>query len=202
MYEFIEGTLVSRKPIRAVIETGGFGYEICIPLSTYSQLPERGQRVRLLTHFQVREDAHKLFGFATHDERELFRNLIGVSGIGPAIAIQILSGISIDRFYDAIETGDEGFLTQIRGIGKKTAPRLIVELSGKLPEKRQLARTTADALPELDDEALQAAEARAALETLGFKPDKAERAVQRAIKQLGDEAGSTETLVREALRHS
>ncbi len=203
MYDYLEGTLVSRKPVRAVVDVGGVGYAICIPLSTYTRLPDRGNRVQLLTHLQVRDDAHVLFGFYTGEERELFRNLIGISGVGPSVAIQILSGVSIDRFYDAIEAGDEAMLTSIRGIGKKTAPRLIIELSGKLPENRKhrVAQSDTDGAEE-DVDGLILIESRSALETLGFKPDKAERAVARALKKLGGQAASTEELLREALRQA
>lgn len=199
MYEYLKGTLVERKPARVVIDVGGVGYEVWIPVSTYGSLPRAGGAATLLVHYHLREDLAKLYGFATPAERALFRTLIGITGIGPAVAIQILSSSTIARFYEAVEARDEKFITRIKGIGKKTAQRLIVELAGRLPELEPAAGAHCDGADDPN------ADARGALETLGVPADRAEVAIKKARAQLakeGDESPTADTLVRAALRHS
>lgn len=128
----IQGTLVSVHPPRLLVDCQGVGYEIDVPMSTLYQLPEVNQKITLLTHFQVREDAQQLFGFASETEREAFRALIKISGVGSRTALAILSGMSVNELAQAIVMQEAGRLTQVPGIGKKTAERLCLELKGKL----------------------------------------------------------------------
>ena len=128
----IQGTLVSVHPPRLLVDCQGVGYEIDVPMSTLYQLPEVNQKITLLTHFQVREDAQQLFGFATETEREAFRALIKISGVGSRTALAILSGMSVNELAQAITVQESARLTQVPGIGKKTAERLLLELKGKL----------------------------------------------------------------------
>jgi len=128
----IQGTLVSVHPPRLLVDCQGVGYEIDVPMSTLYQLPEVNQKITLLTHFQVREDAQQLFGFATEAEREAFRALIKISGVGSRTALAILSGMSVNELAQAITLQESARLTQVPGIGKKTAERLLLELKGKL----------------------------------------------------------------------
>ena len=128
----IQGILVSVHPPRLLVDCQGVGYEIDVPMSTLYQLPETNQRITLLTHFQVREDAQQLFGFATETEREAFRQLIKISGVGSRTALAVLSGMSVNELAQAIAMQEAGRLTQVPGIGKKTAERLCLELKGKL----------------------------------------------------------------------
>lgn len=133
MISRLRGSLVEKLPTRAIIDVEGVGYELQVPVSTFERLPEPGGRVTILTHLVVREDALLLFGFATADERDLFRLLITVSGIGPKIALAVLSGIDVGRFRRALADRDVDLLRTIPGIGKKTAERLVVELRDRLP---------------------------------------------------------------------
>ena len=128
----IQGTLVSVHPPRLLVDCQGIGYEVDVPMSTLYQLPQAGQKITLLTHFQVREDAQQLFGFATETEREAFRQLIKISGVGSRTALAVLSGMSVNELAQAIALQAAGRLTQVPGIGKKTAERLCLELKGKL----------------------------------------------------------------------
>jgi len=128
----IQGTLVSVHPPRLLVDCQGVGYEIDVPMSTLYQLPEVNQKITLLTHFQVREDAQQLFGFATETERAAFRQLIKISGVGSRTALAVLSGMSVNELAQAIALQEAGRLTQVPGIGKKTAERLCLELKGKL----------------------------------------------------------------------
>jgi Holliday junction DNA helicase RuvA len=128
----IQGTLVSVHPPRLLVDCQGIGYEVDVPMSTLYQLPQAGHKITLLTHFQVREDAQQLFGFATETEREAFRQLIKISGVGSRTALAVLSGMSVNELSQAIALQEAGRLTQVPGIGKKTAERLCLELKGKL----------------------------------------------------------------------
>jgi Holliday junction DNA helicase RuvA len=128
----IQGTLVSVHPPRLLVDCQGIGYEVDVPMSTLYQLPQAGQKITLLTHFQVREDAQQLFGFGTETEREAFRQLIKISGVGSRTALAVLSGMSVNELAQAIALQEAGRLTQVPGIGKKTAERLCLELKGKL----------------------------------------------------------------------
>ena len=128
----LHGKLIEKNPPQVLIDVSGVGYEVDVPMSTFCNLPAEGSEITLLTHFVVREDAQLLYGFATAAERQTFRALIRISGIGPRIALAVLSGMSTQNLSDAIEQGNATLLTRVPGIGKKTAERLILELKGKL----------------------------------------------------------------------
>ena len=128
----LSGLLAGKNPPQLLIDVAGVGYEVDVPMSTFYNLPALGERVTLLTHFVVREDAQALFGFLTHEERATFRQLVKISGVGPRMALSILSGLSVGELAQAITRQDSGRLVKVPGIGKKTAERLLLELKGKL----------------------------------------------------------------------
>src|SRR3982751_5124133 len=128
----LTGTLAAKTPPQVLVDVGGVGYEVDVPMSSFYNLPALGERVTLLTHFVVREDAQVLFGFLTHEERATFRLLIKISGVGPRTALSILSGLSVGELAQAVSLQESGRLVKIPGIGKKTAERLLLELKGKL----------------------------------------------------------------------
>ncbi|MDI6748467.1 MAG: Holliday junction branch migration protein RuvA [Rhodocyclaceae bacterium] len=129
----IAGKLLEKNPPQILIDVGGVGYEVDVPMSTFYNLPATGEPVALVTHLVVREDAHLLFGFLTHEERTLFRQLLKISGIGARMALAVLSGLSVGELAQAVALQETGRLVKIPGIGKKTAERLLLELKGKLP---------------------------------------------------------------------
>ncbi len=197
MITFLHGKLVDVLPTQVTVDVHGIGYAVLIPLSSFDKLPALGHEVRLLTHLAVREDAHVLYGFMTATERELFRLLINtVSGIGPKIALNILSGINAAVFRAAVTTGDVKALSQISGVGKKTAERIIVELRDKLGAVMGDAVVGGAPLPAGDQKLYDAA---LALGALGFKPNDAHEAVRAVIAVLGPQAG-VEQIVRAALK--
>ena len=130
----ISGTLLGKEPPQVLVDVGGVGYELDVPMSTFYDLPGLGEKVTLLTHLVVREDAHLLYGFLTPDERSAFRELIRVSGIGPRMALAVLSGLSVSELTQAVALQESGRLVKVPGIGKKTAERLLLELKGKLAD--------------------------------------------------------------------
>jgi Holliday junction DNA helicase RuvA len=170
----ISGKLVDKQPPQVVVEAGGIGYEIDVPMSTFYNLPRTGEDVALLTHLVVREDAHLLFGFLTAAERGAFRQLLRISGVGPKVALAVLSGLSVDDLAAAVAAQDHARLTKIPGIGKKTAERLVLELRDKL------GFAAAAAAGEGAGGAAARADVANALLALGYN----EREAQAAIKQL------------------
>lgn len=128
----LTGTLLEKNPPEVLVDCHGVGYEVQVPMSTFYNLPQVGQPISLLTHFIVREDAQLLYGFATAQERQIFRELIKISGVGPRMALSLLSGLSIEELAQAVATQEAGRLVKVPGIGKKTAERLLLELKGKL----------------------------------------------------------------------
>src|SRR5438045_8670771 len=133
MITFLEGKLVAALPTQAVMDVNGVGYEILIPLSSYDKLPAVGQPIRILTHLAVREDAHILYGFMSAPERDLFRLLVNnVSGIGPKLALAVLSGMNVNNFKAAVVNNDVGSLSKISGVGRKTAERMVLELKDRV----------------------------------------------------------------------
>src|SRR6202011_2392946 len=133
MIALLRGVLLEKHPNQAIVETGGVGYDVTIPVSTFTHLPETGAEVRLRVHTHVREDALALYGFLTQDEKSLFEKLIGVSGIGPTLAVKILSGLAAVDLINAIRRGEVDRLVRVPGVGKKTAERMVLELRDKLP---------------------------------------------------------------------
>ena len=134
MIGFLRGTLIAKRPPTLTLDVGGVGYELEAPMSTFYRLPDTGQPLSLVTHLVVREDAHVLFGFFTEAERALFRSLLKVSNVGPRIALGVLSGMSVDGFYQCVRDKDLVSLTKIPGVGRKTAERLLLEMADRLPE--------------------------------------------------------------------
>jgi Holliday junction DNA helicase RuvA len=139
----LTGTLAEKSPPQLLVDVGGVGYEVDVPMSTFYNLPALGERVTLLTHFIVREDAQLLFGFLTHDERATFRQLVRISGVGPRTALAILSGLSVTELAQAIALQESARLVKVPGIGKKTAERLLLELKGKLGDALAAPATVA-----------------------------------------------------------
>ncbi len=198
MISFLRGKLVEALPTQVIVEVQGVGYEALIPLSSYDKLPQPGQEVRLLTHLAVREDAHTLYGFMTGAERELFRLLINtVSGIGPKIALNVLSGMNVTAFRGAVAQGDVKALSQISGVGKKTAERIVVELKDKIGAAGAWEAASAQRALSAEDQKVH--DAVLALIALGFKQGEAHDAVRQAQAVLGPQAG-LEDLVRACLK--
>lgn len=198
MITFLHGQLVEALPTQAIVNVNGMGYEVLIPLSSYDKLPQPGQEVKLLTQLVVREDAHVLYGFMTADERDLFRLLIHtVSGIGPKIALNVLSGMNPVAFRGAVANADVKSLSQISGVGKKTAERIVVELRDKIGavgawEASSAQRSLSPADQKVNDAVL-------ALMALGFKQVEAHDTVRQAQAALGTQA-TVEELVRACLK--
>ena len=197
MITFLDGKLVSALPTLATVDVNGVGYEVFIPLSSYDKLPTVGQPIRILTHLAVREDAHILYGFMTVPERDLFRLLVNnVSGIGPKLALAVLSGISVSNFKTAVVNSDIAAISKISGLGKKTAERIVLELKEKLGVAAAWQAATAAYAPTPEQE--QANEAVLALIALGYKLVDAHKAV-RDLQTQG-QAKSAEELVKLALK--
>ena len=198
MITFLHGKLVEALPTQLTVDVNGVGYEALIPLSSYDKLPQPGHEVRLLTHLVVREDAHILYGFMTAAERDLFRLLINtVSGIGPKIALNILSGMNATAFRGAVAKGDVKALSKISGVGKKTAERIVVELKDKIGVVGAWEAASAERALSPEDQKVN--DAVLALIALGFKPVEAHDAVRRALAVLGAPA-TVEDLVRACLK--
>jgi len=184
MITHLSGTIVESSPTQVVIDVQGVGYELLIPSSSFSSLPQPGKSAQIFTHLAIRDDAHILYGFATSEERELFRLLINtVSGIGPRIGLNVLSGMSPRDFKIAVSEGNTKRLSQISGLGKKTAERIVVELKDKLGAS--VALEAAAANREANSPSQKAQDATAALVALGYKPSDAVKRVEGAVKMLG-----------------
>lgn len=190
----LRGRLARKHIDEVVVEVGGIGYRVSIPLSTYEDLPAEGEEASLLTHLYVREDELTLYGFASERERNLFETLVGVSGIGPRLAVHVLSRLTPQRFATAIRKRDVTTLTGISGVGKKTAQRMILELKDKLEEWAEIEAVEEAGAP-LTDEGEDAVKA---LMALGIRRSAAERAVQQTVA--GRPEASASELTREALR--
>ena len=197
MITFLEGKLVSALPTQATIDVNGVGYEVFLPLSSYDKLPVVGQPIRILTHLAVREDAHILYGFMSVAERDLFRLLVNnVSGIGPKLALAVLSGMSVTNFKTAVVNSDIAAISKISGLGKKTAERIVLELKDKLGVAAAWEAATAAHAPTPQQE--QANEAVLALIALGYKQVDAHKAVRDL--QMQGQTKSAEDLVKLALK--
>jgi Holliday junction DNA helicase RuvA len=190
----LRGTILEKQPNRVVVDVGGVGYDVAVPLSTFYGLADAGGQVSLRVHTHVREEAISLFGFATALELDLFMRLIAISGIGPKVGLAVLSGIEPVELISAIERGDLARLTAIPGVGKKTSERIVLELKDRLP-KAQPAPANADSgeSPVLRDDLLSA------LMNLGYHRPLAEKALDGALKAAGRDAGFERTL-KQALR--
>ena len=198
MITFLHGKLVESLPTQVIVDVSGIGYEVLIPMSSFDKLPSPGGDVKLLTQLIVREDAHILYGFATAVERDLFRMLINnVSGIGPKTALNILSGMNAVAFRGAVANGDVKSLSQISGVGKKTAERIVVELRDKVGAAGALESASAKNSLSPDDQKTN--DATLALMALGFKQMDAHDSVRAAQTMLGATA-TVEQLVRACLK--
>ena len=198
MITFLHGKLVEALPTQAIVDVNGVGYEVLIPLSSFDKLPQPGHDVKLLTQLVIREDAHILYGFASTVERDLFRLLINnVSGIGPKTALNILSGMNAVTFRGAVAGGDVKLLSQISGVGKKTAERIVVELRDKIGAAGAWEAASVKHSLSPDDQKIN--DAVLALMALGFKQIEAHDTVRSAQAVLGPKA-TVEELVRACLK--
>lgn len=199
MYHYLRGRVAEKTLTSVVVDAGGVGFEVFIPLSTSQKLPAVGEEVKLLTHFVVREDAHLMFGFLTKEEQSLFRLLISVTGIGPKMAMTVLSGLGIGDLKLAIVQGSVETLSTISGIGRKTAERLVIELREKIAiegiQKGMHGIETLRGQEALVEDSLQA------LLSLGFKKQNAKSAIQKALASGKQNEWDAEALVRESLKH-
>ena len=195
MIAYLKGVLAEKEITRVVVECHGVGYEAAIPLSTFDRLPAEGAEVKLYTHHEVREDAQLLFGFATKPERDMFRLVTTVSGVGPKLALAVLSGLTVGDLQLAVSQGDAKRLAAVKGIGKKTAARIVVELKDKINPIEALANATAETSRE---QGALLRDAMLALAALGFSEDIARAKVQQV---LDGEPGlaDVETILKRAL---
>lgn len=182
----LKGMVSSKKPDGVVIEVGGIGYQVSVPLRSLSGIPDPGGNVFLYTYTHVREDALQLYGFITEEERRVFVTLLGINGIGPKLGLAILSGMSVQKFMGAVANEDVSLLSTIPGLGKKTASRLVLELREKLPRLSGHSEGTA------------AGDAVSALVNLGYRKPVSEKAVETAVKNGAD---STEDIIKGALKY-
>lgn len=191
----LQGTLVGKQPPRLIVDVGGVGYAVDAPMSTIFSLPAAGQDVTLHTHMVVRDDAILLYGFATVQEKDLFLDLIRINGVGPKMALTILSGSSVNDFITIIQTGDTASLTALPGVGKKTAQRLLLEMRDRIDSD-----ATTSGLPQTNGMAPMdpVTEAHRALTALGYKPAEA----TRLLKDLPAGEGDSESLIRQALQRA
>ncbi len=201
----IRGTLIEKSPGQALVECAGLGYEVDIPYTTFFHLPETHQEVTLHTHFAVREDAQSLYGFASRLDRDLFRLLIKVNGVGPKLAVGILSGLDAQQLIRCVEARDANALVKLPGVGKKTAERLLIEMADRIgqlegqfvpgsPQATQPGQAD-PAVPTQGPDPRE--EAEAALIALGYKPQEA----AKAITKVAEDGMSSEALIRLALRN-
>lgn len=198
MFSYLQGTLALKHPTQVVVDVGGIGYEVFIPLSTYSALPDQGQAVCILTHVHIREDAHLIYGFVTEEERSLFKLLLTVSGIGPKMALTVLSGLELTHLKGAIIHEDLAALTSISGIGRKTAERIIIELREKvLLDEKSAQRKTSEKFSE-GDALIQ--DTVLVLLSLGYKKQNAQEAIKKVLGSSGSKKLSVEELVRASLK--
>jgi Holliday junction DNA helicase RuvA len=192
MIASLRGRLIRKAPQEAVVDVGGVGYRVHVPVSTFYRLGEPGGEVSLRVHTHVREDTLALFGFLSATEHELFERLIAVAGVGPKLAINILSGIEAEELIEALRASDLARLTRIPGVGRKTAERLVVELKDKMPAGVRVAAEEGAVPGTLKDDLLSA------LANLGYSRGEAEKGVERALRSNGD--GRFEDLLRTALQ--
>ncbi|WP_101757355.1 Holliday junction branch migration protein RuvA [Oceanicoccus sp. KOV_DT_Chl] len=194
----ISGVLLEKQAPEILVDVSGVGYELQVPMTTLYQLADIGESVTLHTHFVVREDAQLLYGFAQLSERRLFRALIKVNGVGPKLALTILSGIESDDFVRCVRDGDTASLVRLPGVGKKTAERLLVEMKDRLNDWQVSSEVTGSSAADIDLSSNMLAEAESALIALGYKPQEASRAI---AKVNNDSINSSEQLIRSALKN-
>ena len=193
----IEGTIIEKNPPEILVEVAGITYEILVPMSTLYQLPESGELVRLHTHFSVREDAQTLYGFFDAETKKMFRSLVRVNGVGPKMALGILSGMSVEDFVQAVRNNDSEAMVRMPGIGKKTAERLIIEMRDKIIEWGSEDNVGSDL--SLQTKSSFTKDAEIAMINLGYKPQQAARAIAQALK-VNPEINDSEELIRFSLK--
>ncbi len=198
MIGFLRGKLVSKAPPLLILDVQGVGYEVNAPMTTFYNLPALGETIQLQTHLSIREDAHVLFGFSTEADRVMFRLLIKVNGVGPKLALAILSGQSVDEFHRCINDNDTATLIRLPGVGKKTAERLIVEMRDKLPQLDSASQQTGNQGADMPTVSRSSAkqEAISALCALGYKAAEASKMVQN----IAQENKTCEEIIRLALQ--
>lgn len=195
---FLEGTLAESLPTQIVVNVHGVGYQVMIPVSSFDRLPPPGSPVKILTHLTVREDAHVLYGFFSAAERDLFRLLVHhVTGVGPKIALAVLSGLPIEMFKSAVVAGDTAAISKIGGVGKKTAERIVLELKDKVGVAAEWEASSAKNAPSEADARLH--DAVLALISLGYKQVEAHKAIRRVL-DVSESAPTAEDLIRQALK--
>jgi Holliday junction DNA helicase RuvA len=199
MYHYLIGKIAGKTPVAVILDVNGIGYEVRVSLSTFSSLPNLGETVKLFTHFVVREDAQLLYGFATEEEREAFKLLISISGIGPKLAITLLSGVTLRELKLAIQEKNIPVLTAISGIGQKTAERVIVELKDKIGKAEVSAGKELVHDANISDQTVE--DSVMALVSLGYTKQKAKDAVQKVLKASLGRKVSVEEIIRAALKH-
>jgi Holliday junction DNA helicase RuvA len=198
MISYLRGKLTEKSPTEITVDVNGVAYAVRVPLSTYEALGEIGSEVKILTYLHFREDAMQLFGFATSAERDLFKSLISISGIGPRMAQGILSGVSVNELKNFILHGNFAGLMSISGVGKKIAERLVIELRdkvGKLP-------STGEVPVKQDRAAILRSEALLALTSLGYARATAEKAIRTVLQETDGSGMTVEDLIKQALRHT
>ena len=193
MFAYVDGVLMDKNPTYAVIDCNGVGYMLHISLNTFSKLQQEGQKCKLFTHLQVKEDAHTLYGFASDEERLLFRLLIAVSGIGASTAQMMLSAMGVSELMSCIASGNSGALQSIKGIGAKTAQRIVIELQDKINKTGISIGKTEFSNHNIRNEAISA------LVLLGFSKQMAEKATDKVLKNSTEDI-SIENLIKEALK--
>ncbi len=196
MIGHLKGKIISKSPPEVLLEVQGIGYEVLCPMSTIYELDNLSDDVLLFTHLSIKEDAHTLFGFITKDEKNVFRELIRVNGVGPKVALAILSNLSVHSLVECISTEDADLLAKTPGIGKKTALKLIVELQDRL-SKLNLVGSTANSSETKQNSNPNSKQAIEALQSLGFKAKEA----NRMVSKIEDQELSTEQLIRLALQN-
>ena len=196
MIGHLKGKIITKNPPEVLIEVGGIGYEVLCPMSTFYELDNLTEDVLLFTHLSIKEDAHTLFGFITKDEKSVFRELIRVNGVGPKVALAILSNLSVHSLIDCISSEDADLLAKTPGIGKKTALKLIVELQDRL-SKLDLVGSLANSSEIRQNTNPNSKQAIEALQSLGFKAKEA----NRMVSKIEDQELSTEQLIRLALQN-
>ncbi len=202
LIDYIKGELTKKDQNAITVEAAGIGYEVFIPVSTYSQLPSLNQQVRVLIYFHVREDMHRLYGFASEAERTIFINLIGVNKIGPRVGLSVLSELSVEQIVEAVRAQNPAWFASVSGIGQKTAQRMVMELKGKLDEARLALPTAASAssrAPGAGQKEIMH-EAAAALSALGYSEKQVQQAIYTVAGSIDSQAG-VEEWVRQGLQH-
>ena len=194
----IRGILIHKQPPHLMVDIQGVAYEIEVPMTTFYKLPETGVEVTLLTHLVIRDDAHLLFGFASQEERTLFRTLIKVNGVGAKMALTILSGMEADLFAQCIRDGDTDSLVRLPGVGKKTAERLIIEMRDRLKDWASTPTLSSESGDAPGRPSNQSDDAVSALVALGYKPQEA----SRFVYAVATEEMNSEEIIREALKAS